>query len=369
MRSRYLAATAVALALGWGGATAPAYAQAAQEQAPEQQPPAAAQPQQGAAGIDSQALQQDLDAAAQELSQLRQQLGPDMDDAAQAQLREDITQALQQLDGALDQIEQAQVGPELTAQAEEVRTAMQDLEGRLGAEGAIQDPQQFADSLQSIEEGIQPLTQQLAQAGQAGGEQQQAEVMGEEVGPAEEQPAPEALVGGGGAGREVAPEGQEQQQAQAPEPPVEEQAAVEEEPMAEEQAATQPPEEPTPEQQAVVEGEQPAAEAPEEQAAAEPSQPAGEVAFTAEQLMGTTLYSLEGQEVGSVEDVIIGEAGEVSSVVTEVGGFLGIGGRQVAIDVAEISEDPEGRLVVNLTEQQVSELPEFQAEAEGPVAE
>jgi sporulation protein YlmC with PRC-barrel domain len=53
--------------------------------------------------------------------------------------------------------------------------------------------------------------------------------------------------------------------------------------------------------------------------------------FRASKLVGSNVYNQSGQTIGSVDDVLIGQDGKVSQAVVSVGGFLGIGGKLVAV--------------------------------------
>ncbi|MCB1883284.1 MAG: PRC-barrel domain-containing protein [Geminicoccaceae bacterium] len=92
---------------------------------------------------------------------------------------------------------------------------------------------------------------------------------------------------------------------------------------------------------------------------------AGTVAggFTADQLMDKDLYGAGGKEVGEIEDLLIGQDGKsVDAVIAEVGGFLGIGQRKVAVPLDSVQHGSDGGLTVNMTEDQLKELPAMEEE-------
>ena len=72
-------------------------------------------------------------------------------------------------------------------------------------------------------------------------------------------------------------------------------------------------------------------------------------------LIGKTVYNGTGEEaenIGEVNDLVLDEEGEVSAIVVGVGGFLGIGQKEVALeyDLVEWAEqDGERWLVVETT--------------------
>lgn len=67
-------------------------------------------------------------------------------------------------------------------------------------------------------------------------------------------------------------------------------------------------------------------------------------AFHANELIGTTVKSGTDDEVGSVSDLVIDEDGQIVGVIVGVGGFLGIGDKNVAMpwDQVELNQDAEG---------------------------
>lgn len=56
--------------------------------------------------------------------------------------------------------------------------------------------------------------------------------------------------------------------------------------------------------------------------------------------IGKTVYGPGGRAVGDVEDVLFGEDGRMSGLVIEIGGFLGIGDREVALPLHAFRIDP-----------------------------
>ena len=65
--------------------------------------------------------------------------------------------------------------------------------------------------------------------------------------------------------------------------------------------------------------------------------------YSAKGLMGSSLLGPDGERVAKVADLVFGPDGTVKRLVVEVGGFLGIGARRVAIDVDQLQRLPDGR--------------------------
>ena len=84
---------------------------------------------------------------------------------------------------------------------------------------------------------------------------------------------------------------------------------------------------------------------------------------SADALIGTTVYGAGDENVGSIADVILSTDGQVDVVTVDVGGFLGIGAKQVAIDLDNLAfmRDGDGKLhlYTALTKEQLEAQPEY----------
>ncbi|WP_196258025.1 PRC-barrel domain-containing protein [Pelagibacterium limicola] len=96
-------------------------------------------------------------------------------------------------------------------------------------------------------------------------------------------------------------------------------------------------------------------------------------------IIGLEVWSAGNRNVGTVSELLIDADGRLAAVVVDIGGFLGIGSRQVAIPFAALTVVPEGdgsdapaegtpqwwppqganHLRAELTEQQFEDAPEF----------
>lgn len=74
-------------------------------------------------------------------------------------------------------------------------------------------------------------------------------------------------------------------------------------------------------------------------------------ALTAEMLKGATVRDGADTAIAEVSDLILTPEGKVTDVVVDVGGFLGIGARQVAIpiDKLEVAQSADGKVLVHVT--------------------
>ena len=77
----------------------------------------------------------------------------------------------------------------------------------------------------------------------------------------------------------------------------------------------------------------------------------------------------EWEDIGEIREIVLTRSGEVASVIVDVGGFLGIGEREVAIDMsqlrflAEEGDSDDFFLVVQASVAGVEEAPEYRANA------
>ncbi|MFZ3583553.1 PRC-barrel domain-containing protein [Loktanella sp. DJP18] len=94
---------------------------------------------------------------------------------------------------------------------------------------------------------------------------------------------------------------------------------------------------------------------------------------TAEELTGVNIYGPDEGDVGSIGDLVIGEDGTISQVIVDVGGFLGLGQKPVAIDyeAVQIMKQTDGddmRAYISMTEEQLEELPRYESPIEAEAA-
>jgi sporulation protein YlmC with PRC-barrel domain len=93
----------------------------------------------------------------------------------------------------------------------------------------------------------------------------------------------------------------------------------------------------------------------------------------ATEIIGKQVYSSsasDAEHIGDVNNLVIGENGEVAAVVIGVGGFLGIGEKNVAVNYSElewvVAEDNTERFVLPTTKDALETAPEFKAEDQTP---
>jgi sporulation protein YlmC with PRC-barrel domain len=70
----------------------------------------------------------------------------------------------------------------------------------------------------------------------------------------------------------------------------------------------------------------------------------------ASKLIGTNVKNDAGETIGSINEVVLDKSGKVAAVVIGVGGFLGIGEREVAVNFGSlrVAQDNGGNAVITL---------------------
>ncbi|MCL7998906.1 PRC-barrel domain-containing protein [Brucella sp. 21LCYQ03] len=84
------------------------------------------------------------------------------------------------------------------------------------------------------------------------------------------------------------------------------------------------------------------------------------VELNPETLEGATVYGVDDHKIGKVDHVHVG--GAVNQVIIDVGGFLGIGAKPVAVPLADLNfmrdEDGQVHAVTKWTKEQLKDMPE-----------
>ncbi|MBP2548370.1 sporulation protein YlmC with PRC-barrel domain [Neorhizobium galegae] len=66
----------------------------------------------------------------------------------------------------------------------------------------------------------------------------------------------------------------------------------------------------------------------------------GEGAWRFSDLEGKAVYGADGENIGQINDVLVSQNGSVNAVIIGVGGFLGIGEKDVAVDMSALQLGP-----------------------------
>jgi hypothetical protein len=92
------------------------------------------------------------------------------------------------------------------------------------------------------------------------------------------------------------------------------------------------------------------------------SHQAGEI--RASKLIGSTVRNAANESIGDINEVVLSKDGQVAAVIVGVGGFLGIGEREVAISFDSLrmvaDSNQNAVLTVNTTKESLKNAPEWQ---------
>lgn len=86
--------------------------------------------------------------------------------------------------------------------------------------------------------------------------------------------------------------------------------------------------------------------------------------LTADDLTGTRVYGSNDEDVGEIGELLLTDDGKMDRAVIDVGGFLGLGEKEVAVTFEELqikrSEDGALRVYIDSTEELLEQQPEYQ---------
>jgi len=89
--------------------------------------------------------------------------------------------------------------------------------------------------------------------------------------------------------------------------------------------------------------------------------------MSADDLEGSYVYGANDETVGEIDTLLIGDNGQIDRVVINVGGFLGLGEKPVAVtfDELQVLKNVEGddvRIYIDSTEERLESQPEYQGD-------
>jgi sporulation protein YlmC with PRC-barrel domain len=88
----------------------------------------------------------------------------------------------------------------------------------------------------------------------------------------------------------------------------------------------------------------------------------------ASKLIGTSVKNSAGETIGNVNEVVLGSDGKVAAVVIGVGGFLGLGEREVAVNFDSLhlsrGSDQKTTVALNTTKDALKAAPEWKWSAD-----
>jgi sporulation protein YlmC with PRC-barrel domain len=88
------------------------------------------------------------------------------------------------------------------------------------------------------------------------------------------------------------------------------------------------------------------------------------------QLVGVPVYDSANEKIGTISDLVIDQSGTIQAIVVGVGGFLGIGAKEIAVSLNKmtiIREDGGDKAVAQLSRPEIELAPSFQVYTGKPV--
>jgi hypothetical protein len=81
----------------------------------------------------------------------------------------------------------------------------------------------------------------------------------------------------------------------------------------------------------------------------------------ASKMIGSTVYDLQNLNIGRVRDLVLDRDGKIAAVVVDVGTFLGMGGKTVAVQLSDLKTD-NNRLTLDRTKEQLQQMANYRLE-------
>src|SRR5207253_9049652 len=78
----------------------------------------------------------------------------------------------------------------------------------------------------------------------------------------------------------------------------------------------------------------------------------------ASKMIGSAVYDVHNRKIGHVKDLVLDRDGQVAKVVVDVGAFLGMGGKYVAVSLRDLKTD-HNRLTLDLTKEQLQQAEKY----------
>jgi sporulation protein YlmC with PRC-barrel domain len=81
----------------------------------------------------------------------------------------------------------------------------------------------------------------------------------------------------------------------------------------------------------------------------------------ASKMIGSAVYDVQNRKIGKVRDLILDRDGKIASVVVDVGTFLGMGGKSVAVKLSDLKTD-NNRITLDRTKEQLQQMANYRLE-------
>ena len=81
--------------------------------------------------------------------------------------------------------------------------------------------------------------------------------------------------------------------------------------------------------------------------------------YRASNIIHSSIYDVDGKKIGKVVDIIVTQQAAVSYFIVDVGGFLGIGSKQIAVPAAAFKIVDKKVVLPGVTVDELKKLPTF----------
>jgi sporulation protein YlmC with PRC-barrel domain len=81
----------------------------------------------------------------------------------------------------------------------------------------------------------------------------------------------------------------------------------------------------------------------------------------ASKMIGSAVYDVQNRDIGKVRDLVLDRDGRISAVIVDVGSFLGMGGKNVAVKLSDLKTD-NNRLTLDRTKEQLQQMANYSLE-------
>jgi sporulation protein YlmC with PRC-barrel domain len=78
-------------------------------------------------------------------------------------------------------------------------------------------------------------------------------------------------------------------------------------------------------------------------------------------MIGSAVYDVQNRKIGKVQDLVLNRDGKIAAVVVDVGTFLGMGGKNVAVQLSDLKTD-NNRLTLDRTKEQLQQMANYRLE-------
>lgn len=81
----------------------------------------------------------------------------------------------------------------------------------------------------------------------------------------------------------------------------------------------------------------------------------------ASKMIGSSVYDVQNRNIGKVRDLVLDKDGKIAAVVVDVGTFLGMGGKSVAVKLSDLKTD-NNRITLDRTKEQLQQMANYRLE-------